>query len=145
MKSLLQVVNNACVNVEGETINSINKGLLVFVAVEKNDSYNSIEKMAKKIANLRIFHDSDGKSNLSITDTKGEILLISQFTLSANTNKGLRPSFDNSAPPKLANDMYLSLKAQIELQGITTKIGLFGAYMQVSLINDGPATYWLSV
>lgn len=143
MKILIQRVKNASVKTNGEIISSINAGLLVFVGVEKGDTLEKVEKAAKKIVNLRIFSDIDGKMNLSLLDIKGEALIVSQFTLCGNCKKGTRPSFDNSENPQIANDLYEKLIKEIKNYGVQTQTGKFGAMMEVSLVNDGPVTFIL--
>ena len=143
MIGLIQRVKRASVEVEGNIIGQINQGLLVFVGVEKGDTDQDAEKLCKKLLNYRIFSDTDDKMNLSVTDISGELLLVSQFTLAANTNKGARPSFSTSAPPAEGQRLYNILVEQVKAQTNKVETGKFGADMQVSLTNDGPVTFWL--
>ncbi|NPA12090.1 MAG: D-tyrosyl-tRNA(Tyr) deacylase [Epsilonproteobacteria bacterium] len=141
MKAVIQRVKNASVSVEKELINSINKGLVVLIGFEKEDTKEKIEKMANKIVNLRIFEEKFSKS---IKDIEGEILLIPNFTIPAITKKGTRPNFQNSMPPKEAKEFYDTMLK--ELNGKTVcKGGIFGADMVVEIINDGPVTLILEV
>jgi len=140
MKIVLQRVSEAAVVVDGQTVGSISRGLLVFLGVTAEDTKAQVEHLADKMAKLRIFPDENGKSNLSVSDIGGEILVVSQFTLCAETKKGNRPSFIDAAPPNLANELY---EYFIEYcRGKFTKVasGVFAADMKVSLVNDGPYT-----
>ena len=139
MKALIQRVSGADVSVDGKSIGTIGKGLLIFIGIYSNDSIDDVYKICKKIINLRIFNDSDGKLNQSILDIKEEILLVSQFTLCAETKKGNRPSFNNAMKPEKAVDLFNHLKNELS-RFINVKIGKFGAMMEVSLVNDGPVT-----
>lgn len=143
MKVLIQRVKNAGVNINGETVSSISKGILALVGIEKEDTREQVEKLAKKVVNLRIFPDENDKMNLSLIDVKGEMLIVSQFTLCGDCKKGTRPSFDKSAPPQIANELYEYFVSQIQSYGVKTGTGVFGAMMEVSLINDGPVTFML--
>ena len=139
MKALIQRVSGADVSVNGKSVGTIGRGLLIFIGIYSNDSINDVYKICKKIINLRIFNDSDGKLNQSILDIKEEILLVSQFTLCAETKKGNRPSFNNAMKPEKAVDLFNHLKNELS-RFINVKIGKFGAMMEVSLVNDGPVT-----
>jgi len=141
MKVLLQRVKKASVCVNGLIVSSINQGLLVFLGVEKNDNQTNAEYLAKKIVNLRIFEDEHQKMNLSIQDIKGDILIVSQFTLAGDTSKGNRPGFENAAKPEIAKNLYEYFLSQVRLYGIKVQNGIFQADMQVELINDGPVTF----
>lgn len=141
MKALIQRVKNASVRIDSETFSSISAGLLVFLGVEKGDEKENAQKLAEKILKLRIFEDENEKMNLSVSDVKGEILVVSQFTLCGDCKKGTRPSFDNSAPPDKAVELYEYFVEQIKLSGLKTETGKFGAHMEVSLVNDGPVTF----
>ena len=143
MKILLQRVKEASVSVDGVVIGAIGAGLLAFLGVSESDTPDKVLKMVEKVAKLRIFEDEHGKINRSITDTNGEILIISQFTLYADTSRGHRPSFPNAAPPQLARSIYDHFI--ISCQGRFAKVaeGEFGAMMDVSLVNDGPFTIML--
>ncbi len=145
MKLLIQRVSNASVTIENQLYSSIQRGILAFIGIEKNDTLEQIEKLAKKVVNLRIFPDKDGKMNLSLLDIKGEILIVSQFTLCGNCKKGTRPSFDNSANPTIANEYYEKFVEQVKTYGIITKTGKFAADMKVELLNDGPVTFMLEI
>jgi len=141
MKALIQRVKQAQVEVEGKIIGKINQGILAFIGVEQNDFEVDADKLLKKIISYRIFSDSDDKMNLSLQDIGGGLLLVSQFTLVANTKKGLRPSFSNAGSPALSKELYLYMIEQAKLTPLTIQTGQFAADMQVSLINDGPVTF----
>jgi len=126
--------------VDGESISSIGQGLAVYLGVERGDVRPSAEYLSKKIANLRIFSDANGKMNLSVLDVKGEILLISQFTLLANCNGGNRPDFLQAEEPSKAKETYLEFGKLLEARGVPVKYGIFGADMQIEQLNDGPVT-----
>lgn len=143
MKVLIQRVKNAGVNIEGKPFSSIEKGILALVGIEKGDTPEQVQKLAKKVANLRIFPDENDKMNLSLIDIKGEMLIVSQFTLCGDCKKGTRPSFDKSAPPDIAECLYEKFIEEVKAYGINTGNGKFGAMMEVSLINDGPVTFML--
>lgn len=144
MKVLLQRVKRASVTIENNIYSEINQGILVFLGVEKNDSDSQAEFLASKISNLRIFNDSEGKMNLSIKDISGEILVVSQFTLASSCKKGTRPSFDNAKPPTEANEIYEKFISFVKQNNISVKTGVFGAMMDIELINDGPVTFILT-
>lgn len=145
MRALIQRVTSASVKVDGEIVGKIGKGFLIFLGVYEEDTEEKIEKLTKKIVNLRIFNDENDKMNLSIKDVKGEILLISQFTLCADTRKGNRPSFVSAKNPKDANVIYEKTIESIRNEGIIVEKGIFGADMKVELLNDGPVTILLDV
>lgn len=145
MKVLIQRVKKASVTIDNELYSSINKGILAFVGIEKEDTEVQAEKLAGKIVNLRIFPDENGKMNRSLLDVKGEMLIVSQFTLCGDCKKGTRPSFDNSAPPQTANELYELFVQKIRDYDIPTQTGKFGAMMDVELINDGPVTFMLEL
>ncbi len=143
MISVLQRVRRASVEVSDKIVGEIQQGLCVLVAVEKDDSLTQVEKMAKKLIQYRVFSDENDKMNLSLEDIKGELLLISQFTLAADTSKGLRPSFSGSAEPVLAKELFDALVEKCTASGLKVETGQFAADMQVSLVNDGPVTFTL--
>jgi len=143
MKVLIQRTSKAEVSIDGETVSSINKGILALVGIEKGDTKEQVEKLAKKVVNLRIFPDENDKMNLSLIDIQGEMLIVSQFTLCGDCKKGTRPSFDKSAPPQIANELYEYFISLVKNCGIKTGTGKFGAMMEISLINDGPVTFML--
>ena len=145
MRALIQRVTSANVKVEGKIVGKIGKGFLIFLGIYEEDTEEKIEKLTKKIVNLRIFNDENDKMNLSIKDVKGEILLISQFTLCADTRKGNRPSFISAKNPKDANVIYEKTIESIRNEGIIVEKGIFGADMKVELLNDGPVTILLDV
>ena len=143
MKVLIQRVKRASVTIDGELYSSINKGVLALVGIEKEDTLEQVQKSAKKIVNLRIFPDDNGKMNRSLIDEKGEMLVVSQFTLCGDCKKGTRPSFDKSAQPDIANELYEKFVEEVKAFGIKTQTGKFGAMMDVELINDGPVTFMI--
>ncbi len=145
MKVLIQRVKEASVSIDGKLYSSIKQGILALVGIEKGDTTEEIQKMAKKLVNLRIFSDENDKMNKSILDIKGEMLIVSQFTLCGNCKKGTRPSFDNSAPPDVAKKLYETFINEVKNYGINTQTGVFGAMMDVALINDGPVTFMLDM
>ncbi|MDA8885973.1 D-aminoacyl-tRNA deacylase [Bacteroidia bacterium] len=142
MRALLQRVSEANVSVDKAIHSSINKGLLILIGIENEDSEEDIEWLVKKISQMRIFEDVDGKMNNSILDISGELLVVSQFTLHANTKKGNRPSFIKAARPEKAIPLYENFIESCQ-NILPTKAGVFGAEMKVALINDGPVTIWL--
>lgn len=145
MKALIQRVTSASVSVSGEQIGAIGNGLLVLLGVEKHDTEQAIEKMANKLLNYRIFSDKEDKMNLSVQDINGGLLVVSQFTLAASTDKGLRPSFSSAAEPERAKHYYLQLVKRLRQDISNVETGEFGADMKVSLVNDGPVTFMLEV
>ena len=140
---LVQRVLNASVEVGGRKVSAVGKGILAFVGVEKDDTAAHAAWMAQKICALRIFEDENGKMNLSVRDIGGEILAVSQFTLCADTTRGNRPGFERAAFPEDARKLYEEFVARIREIGIPAQTGIFQADMQVSLLNDGPATFIL--
>ena len=145
MRALIQRVTSASVKVDEKIVGKIGKGFLIFLGVYEEDTEEKIEKLTKKIVNLRIFNDENDKMNLSIKEVKGEILLISQFTLCADTRKGNRHSFVSAKNPKDANVIYEKTIESIRNEGIIVEKGIFGADMKVELLNDGPVTILLDV
>ena len=141
MKVLIQRVKNASVTIDGELYSSINKGILALVGIEKGDTLEQVQKAAKKIAGLRIFADENDKMNRSLIDING----VSQFTLCGDCKKGTRPSFDKSAEPKIANELYERFIEEVSAYGIKTAHGKFGAMMDVALVNDGPVTFMIEM
>lgn len=143
MKALLQRVSQARVEVAGQVVGAIEQGLLVLVGVEPQDNRASADKLLQKLLNYRVFSDAAGKMNLSLREVGGGLLLVSQFTLVADTNSGLRPSFSSAAPPALGAQLFDYLLSQAQLAHPVVACGEFGADMQVHLINDGPVTFLL--
>ena len=142
MIALIQRVTQAKVEVGGEVVGQIGKGLLVLLGVEKDDDRAKADKLAEKVLNYRVFSDADDKMNLNVQQVAGEVLGVSQFTLVADTQKGLRPSFSKGATPSLANELY-EYFAQKCGEKVKVECGRFAADMQVSLTNNGPVTFWL--
>ena len=143
MKALIQRVKKASVTIDNELYSSISHGILVLLGVEKGDSTDNADKLADKIMKLRIFEDENNKMNKSITDISGEILVVSQFTLAGDCRKGTRPSFDKAEEPHKAEELYKYFTQIIRNNNINTQTGVFGAMMDVGLINDGPVTFML--
>lgn len=141
MKALIQRVKKAQVDVNGQTVGKINQGILALVGVEKMDSHEKADKLLKKIISYRIFSDNNDKMNLSLQDIEGDLLLVSQFTLVANTQKGLRPSFSSAGSPELSQQLFNHMVKKAGTLGLKIQSGVFAADMQVSLINDGPVTF----
>ncbi len=144
MKALIQRVKSASVEVSGAVIGEINQGILIFLGVERNDTPELAQKLLQKILKYRIFADNDDKMNLNVSQIQGQLLVVSQFTLVADTQKGTRPGFSKGAAPELGERLYDYF---VELAGLEVgvKTGQFGADMQVSLVNDGPVTFLLEV
>lgn len=143
MRALLQRVRRARVTVENRTIAEIGAGMVILLGVGPRDGEEQARILADKIANLRIFDDRQGKINLSIKDAGGEAIVVSQFTLYADTRKGRRPSFTDAAPPELARPLVERFAALLREQGVPAQTGEFGAHMLVEIANDGPVTIWL--
>ena len=143
MRALLQRVSEAAVTVEGKTIGQIGPGLLILICAMPDDTETTAAALALKISKLRLFKDDAGKMNLSLTQTGGAALVVSQFTLAADTSRGNRPGFSGAAKPEHANHLYEYFTAQLAALNIPTQTGKFGADMAVSLTNDGPVTLWL--
>lgn len=140
MRALLQRVQTASVEIDGEIAGKIGPGLLVLLGIRADDTEAEADYLADKCLGLRIFGDKDGKFNLSVSDVTGDILVVSQFTLYADTRRGRRPSFTQAAPPELAERLYERFVRRVRSSGLKTETGEFGAMMNVSLVNDGPVT-----
>lgn len=145
MIALIQRVKQAKVEVAGDTISEIGQGILVLLGVEKNDDKVKAQKLSQKVMNYRIFSDQQGKMNLNVRQVEGELLVVSQFTLVADTQSGNRPSFSSAAPAELGEAMYQYFVECCQTSGINCQTGEFAADMQVSLLNDGPVTFQLQV
>lgn len=143
MRVLIQRVSQASVTIEGKTISKIGKGLLILLGIGHGDDEQQVSFLAEKTANLRIFEDEWGKTNLSVLDVKGEAIVVSQFTLYADTRKGRRPSFTDAAPPEAAAPLVERFIEVLGGYGVPTQGGIFGEHMQVEIHNDGPVTIWL--
>ncbi len=144
MKVVIQRVKKAECRINGRGISKIGNGLLIFIGIERGDKIQDAKKLAYKCGNLRIFEDKEGKMNLSLKEVDGEILVISQFTLCADCNKGLRPSFDRAYSPEEAFILYKKFIGFLGAQEVQVKEGIFGKFMSISLVNKGPATFILS-
>lgn len=144
MIALIQRVAQAEVQIGGQSVGKIRQGLLVLLGVEKEDTPQKADKLVEKVLNYRVFSDENGKMNLNVQQVGGEVLVVSQFTLAADTQKGLRPSFSKGATPTQANELYEYFVQKCG-EKIPVATGQFGADMQVSLTNDGPVTFWLNV
>ena len=143
MIGLLQRVRQASVSVDDDVVGEIGAGLLVLVGVEKGDTEARADRLLQRLLGYRVFADADDKMNLSLTDTQGGLLLVSQFTLAADTKKGARPSFSSAAPPDKGRSLFDYLLTQAQAKHAKVASGRFAADMQVSLVNDGPVTFWL--
>lgn len=143
MRFVIQVVENSKVDVDGKTVGSIGKGFMVLIGVSQTDTKEIADKMIKKLLGLRIFKDENDKTNLSLENVGGQLLLISQFTLYADCRKGNRPSFINAGGPEMANELYEYIIAKCKETVPVVETGIFGAEMKVSLVNDGPFTILL--
>lgn len=140
MRLVVQRIKNAKVEVEGKTVGSINNGFLVLLGVTHTDTIKEADYLVKKLCNLRVFEDDNGKMNLGLKDIGGELLIVSQFTLYADCSQGNRPSFINAAKPDVANELYEYFCEKCKEQNIKVEKGIFGADMKVNLLNDGPVT-----
>ncbi|MCI5084503.1 MAG: D-aminoacyl-tRNA deacylase [Rhodovulum sp.] len=145
MRALIQRVRSASVTVDDQVIGEIGAGMLILVCAMDGDCSAQVEKLARKIPKMRIFTDENDKMNLSLLDTGGQALIVSQFTLAADTSRGNRPGFSTAARPEVGKALYEEFIAAMSAQGITVATGEFGADMQVALINDGPVTIWTEV
>ena len=145
MKVLLQRVSQASVTVNNEITGSIQQGLLVFIAIEPDDNEAKAIRMAQRVSGYRIFEDEDGKMNFNVKQVNGDVLVVSQFTLAADTSKGLRPSFSNAAPPEFSKQLYQFFCEKLREENLTVPTGIFGADMKVNLLNDGPVTFTLTI
>ena len=145
MIALIQRVKRASVAVDNTIVGKIDQGLLVLLGIEREDNIDKMVKLATKVINYRVFSDENGKMNLNLAQVGGQLLVVSQFTLAADTGKGLRPSFSSAATPEQADRLYLAFVEYCRLQGVMTQTGQFGADMQVELVNDGPVTFNLQV
>ena len=143
MKAVLQRVSRASVTVDGQKVAEIGSGILALVGVERGDSDADVDYLFRKISEIRMFEDAEGKMNLSVRDAGGSVLLVSQFTLCATTKKGRRPGFDDAAAPELAEQLYERLAAKLRESGLPTQTGRFAARMDVELVNQGPVTFLL--
>ena len=143
MIALLQRVSSASVAVDGETIASISRGTLVLVGIEQRDATQNAERLAERVVAYRLFPDPAGKMNLDVREAGGELLVVPQFTLAADTSKGTRPSFTPAAPPEAARQLFDCFVTRVDAAGIRVERGLFGAEMEVALVNQGPVTFWL--
>jgi D-tyrosyl-tRNA(Tyr) deacylase len=140
MRLVIQRVSQASVSVDGETVGEIGQGLLVLIGARSTDNEATVQRLATKTAELRIFPDDDGRFNRSLVDIDGEALVLSQFTLYGDTRKGRRPSFNDAAPPEIAEPVVSAYVWALAAHGVRVAQGRFGAHMQVSLVNDGPVT-----
>lgn len=145
MIALIQRVKQACVEVENKNIGEIEQGLLVFIGVQKNDTEQQMQRLVDKVLVYRVFADKNDKMNLSVQDINGGVLLVPQFTLAADTQSGNRPSFSSAAPPEKGEDLFSQFVLAAKDKYPKIETGQFGADMQISLINDGPVTFWLEV
>lgn len=145
MIALIQRVTRASVSVENALTGEIGPGLLVLLGVEKDDNEQKADRLCERVLGYRIFSDADGKMNLNVQQAGGSVLVVSQFTLAADTGRGMRPSFSRGAEPSRAEALYEYFVERCRAQGVQTATGRFAADMQVSLVNDGPVTFWLQV
>ena len=145
MIGLLQRVSEASVHIDGESVGRIGQGLLVFIGIEREDTEAIAARLLERILGYRVFADDPGRMNLSVRDVAGGLLLVPQFTLVADTRKGARPSFSHAASPKLGRGLFAEILAQARQCHEPVAAGVFGADMQISLLNDGPVTFWLQV
>lgn len=144
MIALIQRVSEASVSVDNQIIGAIDKGLLVFLAIEPGDDEKKAKRLSERVVGYRVFEDEKGKMNLNVKQVQGDLLVVSQFTLAADTKKGMRPSFTSAAPPAMSNDLYQNFCTQLRTHGLIVPTGRFGADMKVRLLNDGPVTFTLN-
>ena len=142
MKLLVQRVSKASVEVQAEQIASINKGVLVFVGFDRDDNYQELESLTDKLLNYKIFNDSKGKVSMSLIETNNEVLIVPQVTLSVGTKKGTKPSFSHAAGPEAGNQLFDDFQKLVEEKYKKPALGMFGADISVSLVNEGPITFW---
>ena len=145
MKLLVQRVSRASVEVEKEIIASIQQGALVFVGFDKSDDYDTLNSLAEKLLNYKVFGDSSGKLGLSLVETNNDLLVVPQVTLSVETKKGTKPSFSHAADPKKGNQLFTDFQALIEKKFKSIEVGKFGTDMSISLVNEGPITFWFEL
>ena len=145
MIALIQRVSSASVTVDTKVIGEIQQGLLVFLAVQPEDTQTKAKRLAERVSGYRVFNDENGKMNLNVKQVEGDILVVSQFTLAADTNSGMRPSFTSAAKPEFSNDLYQYFCNQLRDKGFTVPTGEFAADMKVKLLNDGPVTFTLTI
>ncbi len=143
MRALIQRVSRASVTVDGRIVGEIGRGLLVLLGIGMGDGEAQVKTLSEKIVHLRIFEDGEGKMNRSLLDIGGEVLVVSQFTLYADTRRGRRPSFTDAAPPSVAEPLVERFKEAVAGYGLTVASGIFGAYMTIEIRNEGPVTIWL--
>jgi D-aminoacyl-tRNA deacylase len=143
VRALLQRTTGASVQVGGEVVASVGPGLMILVGVSRDDDASIADALARRVTELRIFRDAEGRTNLSLGDVRGEVLVVSQFTLFADTSRGRRPGFTDAAPPEQAQRLYERFVAALREHDVRVETGRFGAEMAVSLVNDGPFTIWL--
>lgn len=145
MIALIQRVSEACVRVDGEITGQIGPGLLVLLGVEREDTEQKADRLCERVLGYRIFSDENDKMNLNVQQAGGSVLVVSQFTLAADTSRGMRPGFSHGAAPEQANKLYEYFVERCRTQGMQTETGRFAADMKVSLVNDGPVTFWLQI
>lgn len=145
MIALIQRVSFAKVEVDNEVVGEITNGLLVLLAIEPDDNETKAKRLAERVAGYRVFEDAEGKMNLNVQQAGGDVLVVSQFTLAADTSKGMRPSFTSAASPDMSKDLYKFFTQQLRAKGFKAPTGIFGADMKVSLLNDGPVTFQLTI
>lgn len=143
MKVLLQRVSSAAVHIDGQPVSAIGPGLLLFVGIERHDDTETVARLAERVVGYRVFTDTAGKMNLDIRDVAGELLVVSQFTLAADTSRGRRPGFSTAAAPDTAEALYQAFLDALRTWGVPVRAGVFAADMQIQLINDGPVTFLL--